>query len=500
LETAYYARPVSYAELFEACTWVKYMYTFKTKPYDHQLEALRLLDGKEFYALFMEQGTGKTKVLLDDAGRLFSAGKIDGLLVLADNGIHRNWITDEAPAHLNVSWTGVVWNSGKAKAKYFQAQLEYLYAAGNYLPILAMNIDAVITPAGKKVLNTFVTRRKKVMVIVDESTSIKTPGAKRTITTVALGRHAAYRRIATGTPYAEGPLDIYAPCRFLSDAILYCRSFMAFKHEYAEWEQRLNMQTGRSWMQLIGFRNLDKLKALLAPHSYRVLKADCLDLPAKVYQKRYFELSKDQRRIYDKLREEYLLEMNGEEFDIKRTMTRRMRLQQLASGFSSMDSKAQPEWMKDNARLTALTTYIGELPQGTKCIIWARFRPDVDAICGVLGDRAVRYDGSVGADQRADAIRNFQEGDAQFFVGTARAGGKGLTLTAAQQVLYYTNDDPLIHRLQSEDRAHRIGQKNTVVYVDFVGVDTVDESLVAALREKKNISDLITGDPKGTWL
>lgn len=480
-------------------------YEFKTKPYEHQDTALALMKDREFFALFMEQGTGKTKVLLDDAGRLFTEGKIDGLVVLADNGIHRNWVTDEAPAHLNVQWTGVVWSSGKAKAKYFQAQLEYLYAAGNYLPILAMNIDAVITPAGKKALNTFVTKRKKVMVIVDESTSIKTPGAKRTKTTVALGRHAVYRRIATGTPYAEGPLDIYAPCRFLSDAILACRSFLSFKHEYADWEAR-QTTTGRSYQVLMCYKNLDKLKAMLAPHSYRVLKVDCLDLPPKVYQKRYFELGKEQRRVYDKLREEYLLEMSGEEFDINRIMTRRMRLQQIASGYTSMDAKAQPHWLKDNARLKALMDYIEELPSNTKCIIWARFRPDVDAIMAALEERggcryaAVRYDGSVDSDTRADAILAFQHGDARFFVGTARAGGKGLTLTAATQVLYYSNDDPLIHRLQSEDRAHRIGQKNTVLYVDFVGVDTIDESLVASLRDKKDISDLITGDPKGTWL
>jgi SNF2 family DNA or RNA helicase len=474
-------------------------YSFKTEPYDHQRTALALLEGKEYFALFMEQGTGKTKVLLDDAGRLFTENRIDGLIVLADNGIHRNWISDEAPAHLNVPWSGLVWSSGKANAQYFQLHFAMLCLAAGELPILAMNIDAVITPNGKKALNTFLNARQSVMVIVDESTSIKTPGAKRTKTTVALGKHATYRRIATGTPYAEGPLDIYAPCRFLNDDILGCRSFMAFKHEYAEWEPR-QTQTGRTYQVLLCYRNLERLKTLLAPHSYRVLKADCLDLPEKVYQKRYFELGKEQRRVYEKLREEFILEMSEGDIAVNRTMTRRMRLQQIASGFTSTDAKEPATWLPDNARLRAFDEYTKGLPEGTKCIVWARFRPDIDALVNLLGDRAVRYDGSVSADDRANAIRAFQEGNAQYFVGTARAGGKGLTLTAAQQVLYYTNDDPLIHRLQSEDRAHRIGQKNTVVYVDFVGVDTVDESLVTALREKKDISDLITGDPKGPWL
>jgi SNF2 family DNA or RNA helicase len=148
-----------------------------------------------------------------------------------------------------------------------------------------------------------------------------------------------------------------------------------------------------------------------------------------------------------------------------------------------------------------LQVMLEELPTSTKAIIWARFTADIDAIMQLLGDQAVRYDGQVDDALRAENKHRFQQDDTvRFFVGNPKAGGKGLTLTAATTVIFYSNYYGLETRIQAEDRAHRIGQEHPVTYVDLIGLDTVDGKIVKALREKKKLADMITGDPMGDWL
>lgn len=497
-------------------------YEYHTEPFDHQREVLNKSHKETAWALFLDQGTGKTKIVIDNAAWAFENNLIDALLIVADNGIHRNWITDEIPKHLppRISHETFIWQSSKAGGMQYQAEFNNLLTdsplklsrrgATNHrlvLKIFAMNTDAIITKNGSKAINEFL-KAHRCMMAVDESTSIKTPGARRSKTCVALGKKAVYRRILTGTPATESPFDLWMQFNFLDPTIIGIKSFYAFKAEYGIWEKGYVTTGGgkkRDFPVLTEYRNLDKLINIVDKNSSRVLKKDCLDLPPKLYQKRYFELGKKQRRLYNKLREEFLLELTEtDELPVTLAITRILRLQQIRCGCLPDMRKDEPSVpLGENAALKALKLQLDELPKDVKVIIWGRFTFDIDEICKMLGDEAVRYDGKVKDDLRAINKKRFQEDDSiRYFVGKTRSGGKGLDLWAASVVIYYSNEFSLEARLQSEDRAHRHGSEihDAITYIDLQALDTVDEKIITSLRTKKKLSDTITKDPPENWL
>jgi SNF2 family DNA or RNA helicase len=482
-------------------------FDFITKPFAHQLEALQRSCDLTSYALFMEQGTGKTKVILDNVAYLYNKGEINALIVIAPNGVHRNWVTDEAPKHLPLEdYDTLIWRSGKSRQKGFQYNLNALLKSNRFV-ILAMNVDAVITSMGSQSLLQFLTT-KKCMLVVDESTDIKSPGAKRTKKLIHLGKRAKYRRILTGTPSAESPLDLYGQFTFLDPNILGERSFFTFKHEYAIWEKVFLAGRSRPFERAVEYRNLDQLKEKIGPYSFRVTKDEALDLPEKLYTKRYVELSKEQARAYAQMRDLMIAELgNSEIVTADNVLAKMLRLQQIACGYVPVEvfgpeGEVIKSEVRDipgkNSRLEVLKGLIDN--HDGKAIIWARFRHDVDLIINALECKCVRYDGKVKEDERQKAITDFQEGDAKVFIGNPAAGGRGLTLNKASMVVFYSNYFGLETRLQAEDRAHRIGLKHPVLYVDIVAENTVDEKIVTALRNKRSLSDLITGDPTGEWI
>lgn len=476
---------------------------FKTTPFKHQQTALDLSLNKEAYALFMEQGTGKTKVVIDNACYLFEQGEITCLLVVAPNGVHRNWVSDEFPAHCwdDVAYEPFIWRSGKANTKNFQSAFRIISKPSEVLVVFAINIDAVITKKGRAAMNALL-KNHKCMLVVDESTDIKTPGAKRTKAMRTMGRQAPYRRILTGTPTAEKPLDLYGQFAFLAPEV-FGNSYYSFKHTYAIWEQQWVASRPKPFEVAVGWQNLDMLQEKIAPYSYRVTKDEALDLPPKLYTKRYFSLTRDQMMLYNALRDDFVASFaNGEIVTADMALTRLLRLQQITCGYVPVDESEDGEVMREivgkNPRFELLKKAISET-EGS-IIIWTRFRKDVDLIIGEYKNDAVRYDGSTSTDERADGIERFQSGDARIFVGSPKAGGRGLTLHKATTVIFYSNYFGLETRIQAEDRAHRIGQKHPVLYIDIVGEDTVDEKIVETLREKKRIADIITGDAIREWI
>jgi SNF2 family DNA or RNA helicase len=225
-----------------------------------------------------------------------------------------------------------------------------------------------------------------------------------------------------------------------------------------------------------------------------------LDLPPKLYSKRYFDLTPEQQRVYVEIKTEALTLLDtGDVVTAPLIITRLLRMQQVTCGYVPTDDGHVEQMIGDkNPRLDTLV----ELCEGLAhpAIIWAKFRKDIDLIMEKLGDKAVRYDGQTSDDERAEAKRRFQTGDVQFFVANPAAGSTGLTLTAARTVIYYNNSFKLVDRLQSEDRAHRAGQTFPVDYIDIVAPNTVDVAIVNALRSKVNIAAEITGDNLKEWL
>lgn len=481
-------------------------FPYKTAPYDHQRRALRWLAGRKYAGLFMEQRTGKTKVTLDRAASEWLAGRIGALVVIAPAGVHTNWTRDEIPLHLSdaVPRRVIEWSASKARQRGFQDRFRAAVResdGGKALFILAINIESVTTDLGKSAIRNTL-KRWPSLLVVDESTDIKTPSAKRTKAIKALGRLASQRLILSGFPDPEGPVDLYPQLSFLSPHIV-GTNVASFRAEYCEFEQRFYRGAGAPPVQVVvGYRNLDKLQGIVAQHCFRVRRDEVFDMPPKAYTKRYFEMSAEQWRMYSELREEWRTSFeDGEEVSADLTIVRKGRLQQIASGYVPTDNPDAQEPIRripgPNPRLEALLDSLRRYPYPT--IIWTRYRMDGDLLMENLGDDAVRYDGTVKAEMKELAKRRFQkEGKAQYFIANAQSAGRGLTLHRAQVVHYFSHFWSLELRVQSEDRP--LSPTNAVTYVDLIASDTVDEEIVDALRAKDDLARRIIGDPLRAWI
>ena len=475
------------------------MYKFKTEPYAHQLTALEKSWDKTVYAYFMEMGTGKTKVLIDNLAMLYDKGKVNGALIVAPKGVVGTWYNNEIPAHLpdHIENVPVLWQANITKEQ--SRKLGNLFKTGEELHILIMNVEAFSTTKGVDFARKFLSSHNTLMAI-DESTTIKNPKAKRTKSILKLSEMAKYRRIMTGSPVTKNPLDLYSQCEFLSPWHLDFQSYYAFRTRYAIMKNA-NI-AGRQIQLVAGFQRLGELSEKLTPFSYRVLKSDCLDLPDKIYMKRQIKLSPDQFKVYDQMKKEALATLNGKKVTTVNALTQLMRLHQITCGhFTSDDGMTQP--IKNN-RIDELMDVLEET-EG-KAIIWAHYQYDITNIIKevikVHGPGSiVDYYGLTPQDQRQKNIKKFQNDDkCRFIVGTPATGGYGITLTAANTVVYYSNGYDLEKRLQSEDRAHRIGQKRSVTYVDLICEETVDEKIVKALRKKINIASEVLGEELRSWI
>ena len=326
----------------------------------------------------------------------------------------------------------------------------------------------------------------KTMLVVDESSRIKRPGAKRTKIITKFGKQADYKRIMTGTPVTKGPEDVYSQFKFLDSQVLGYDSFYSFRARYC-------VMGGFENKQIISYQNIDELTRNIEGHSFRVLKKDCLDLPAKIYQRHYVEMTPKQKKLYQTMKKSFVAELEGNMIEAPEAITRLLRLQQILCGwFPSEGSVTQID--DKNPRIEALKEILSDID--SKVIIWARFKADLRAIERALGDLAVSYHGDVTTDAREVAVDRFQNDPSiKYFIGQPQSGGIGLTLTAADYAIYYSNSFDLEQRMQSEDRCHRIGTKNNVTYIDIETRKSVDSKIIKALREKKNLADVITKDP-----
>jgi SNF2 family DNA or RNA helicase len=478
----------------------KYMkYKFKMKPYAHQLTALEKSWNRENYAYFMEMGTGKTKVLIDNMSMLYDKGKIDGALIIAPKGVVGTWYNQELPAHLpnHIENVTVLWQAHINKKQ--QEKLESLFETETIFHILIMNVEALSTEKGHNFAFKFLNSHRSLMAI-DESTTIKNPSAKRTKNIIKLSNKAKYKRIMTGSPVTKNPLDLYSQCQFLSPWLLDFQSYYAFRTRYAI--MKTANISGRQIQLVAGFQRLAELSEKLKPFSYRVLKEDCLDLPDKVYIKRQINLSSEQLKLYDQMKKEALAILNGKRVTTVNALTQLMRLHQITCGhFTADDGTIQKI---PNNRINELMSVLEET-EG-KAIIWAHYQYDITNIIKevvkVHGPGSiVDYYGLTPQDERQNNIKKFQDDPkCRFLVGTPSTGGYGITLTAANTVIYYSNGYDLEKRLQSEDRAHRIGQKKSVTYVDILADKTVDEKIVKALRKKINIASEVLGEELKEWI
>lgn len=465
-------------------------YEFKTKPYNHQVLAFHAARDAYYHAFLMEMGTGKTKAAIDTVSYKVQRGQVNRLLVLCPKALLFNW-ERELSVHspLPAGQRLCVVATGDARAK-----TAAIRAAGAGFA-LVVNYHTLLTHEAE--LDLFVSQGRTA-VLADEATAIKNPAGKMFKAAKRLGQSAVCRYLLTGTPITQGPLDAFALFEFLKPGLLGHRTFTSFKAEFALYVKLQNIPVP----VLRSYKNLDRLAALIAPHSTRVLKSECLDLPDKVYRLVELDMGAHQAEVYRRMRDEAVVDVGPDHPPLTASvvLTRLLRLQQIASGFLPVfDEYGEEVEVRelDGPKVDACKELVQEaLTSQQKVIVWCRFTWEVNTLAKVLGTvaKVVTYHGATDAEERQANVDAIQTGDAQVFIGQIQTGGMGITLTAASTVIYYSNTFSLADRLQSEDRAHRIGQTKSVLYIDLVCRGTVDRVLLAAHREKKNLADLVTGD------
>jgi hypothetical protein len=483
-------------------------YTYKREPMDHQRRAFLVSRDRKAFAYLMEQGTGKTKVVIDNACWLYLQGKIEALIIIAwPNGVHRMWVDDELKKDCSVPYAAEFWSSNLSQDKSFKIDRVLQSSRHGKLVVMTFNVEGFVSQKAKTCIMDFLDRYK-CMVVIDQSASISNPSAKRTeflIDDVAEHKNSCYKRIMDGDPVAEGADELYSQFKFLDPWIIGHDTWTAFKAEYC---------IINKWRAVCGYANLEQLKKLIDPHCFRVLAKNCLDLPERVYRKWKFDLSKEERRIFDEMKRQSLafFEPRPDEMEVLEELpesgvieealaiVKNMRLQQISSGWwpEKLDFKCiNPDGVP--SRLNALKALLEAAPG--KALIFARFRADLDAIQKMLGKKAVSYHGGIKSDERAENKRLFMEDpEVLYFVGQPRNAGIGHTLTMARHVIFYSNDHSLRLRAESEKRAHRKGLVGNLDIWDLCATNTQDTKLTDCLRMKRWVADEILKDPEQFFL
>ena len=479
-------------------------YPFKTRPFDHQLKELEAHADSQAWAWLWDRGCGKSKLVIDNFCYLYLEKKIDTVVYISRAGDYANFYYDQLPSHLpdGLKTDILLYSGAKAKTKAFQAQVtRFMNPDSSRLRILVINLEALITDNAAIILQKLYRSSKAVFLALDESTCVKNISSKRAKEVYHYAAKSHYRRIMTGSPVTQSPLDLWGQSLVLRKGILGHNSFFSFRGDYAVMDTQYFGP--RPVKTVTGYKNLDRLGLLLKTFSSQLTKEECLDLPPKIYTKLYVELTPEQEKLYSRLRDEAMLELEGQEVEVTSVLTQLVKLHQVACGQLKIDDETYKTI--PNNRVKALLDTVEDYPG--KVIIWATYRQTlldvVQALTEQYGPSCVAgYYGGVSLADRTEAIKRFQDpkDPLKFFVANPQSGGFGLTLTEARLVIYYSNSFSLENRLQSEDRAHRIGQTEKVTYVDLVAKDTVDEKIIKVLREKKNVADVVMGQGWKSWL
>ena len=487
------------------------------------------------WAYIMDMGTGKSKLTIDVAGYSFLMRRITGVLVLAPNGVHTQWVDEQLPEHMSddVSYYAVAWTGDKTKKH--QRELDKLFDAGvnGQLAVLCVNIEALSSSKRakdfvKRFVNAF-----RTMLVVDESTRIKNPSAKVTRFVTGTAKNCTMIRTLSGWPLAQSPLDAYVPYRMLDSTIWDGATFTGFRHRYADVVQQLNRQATEKrgkevyYDIITGYRNMDELAERIGKISYRVQLEECTDLPPVVYKTRYIPLTEKQATLYKQMLDDACVTvalqvqqeaphvtipergtMSDEEYflwllDSNDTKTvvaqsggvKYTKLRQIIGGNINLNEGTDPEpdWQciePNNPRLADLLEYTETMTH--PCIIWAKYRIEIDQVCRALRekygeDSVLEYHGGVSKKQRDINKVEFQTGKYKFFVGNEASGGIGLQLTAARYMVYYTHSDSIEDRKQSERRARRIGQTGTLVITDYMAKSTIEHRKYEQHKETANM-------------
>tara|TARA_R110002012_G_scaffold251808_1_gene429792 strand:- start:1371 stop:2804 length:1434 start_codon:yes stop_codon:yes gene_type:complete len=457
---------------------------YKRKPLEHQREALNISWDKKYFLYLMGMGTGKTKVAIDNAVFLFNQKEINSVFIIAPNSITHNWLTE------------IDADSSAKGFKYLYRRDSFDFHLKDNINWYIMNVEALSHASGVKAAKKVIDKHgDKMLMVVDECTTIKNHKAKRTKNIIKLAKDVKYKRGMTGSPTTKSPLDLYSQCEFLKDGLLGFTSYYSFRARYALMRP-LTREGFRQTMIPYDYQNLAELFDKVKPFSYRKIKEECLDLPPKIHTRRELTMSPQQLEIYNQLKKYARAVLMDKKTSYTNKLTEILRLHQVTCGFFKSDT-GEIETL-NNPKIKELINILDEIDG--KVIIWANYVHNIENIIKTLKekfpyDKTVSVYGAVSVVDRDKAVNDFQKDPyTKFLVGNPSTGGYGLNLTEATTVIYYSNSYDLTVREQSEDRAHRKGQSKNVTYIDLVVKGTIDEFILKALNNKKRMSAQVLGE------
>ncbi|MFH1328115.1 MAG: DEAD/DEAH box helicase [Candidatus Bathyarchaeota archaeon] len=454
-------------------------YEFKTKPYDHQITCFNYITASQDdstykppanVGLFLEMGLGKTKIIADAMAYLNKKKLVKSMLYICPNSI-TEVIKREFALHSPIEFKAEIVSGSRTSKE------QIILDKKN--DIVIINYEAVDS------LIEVLLERGFDAIICDESTRIKNPNAQCSKAVHTLGRAVKFRYIMTGTPITQNAIDIYSQYKFL-DPNIFGSSYYAFRNTYA-------VMGGFQAKQIVSYQNLDHLQKKIYSCSLRFTKEQCLDLPDKVYEKKYITLNKEEDDLYQEIKDNILIEIGKSKISATIILTKLIKLSQVTSGFLKTDSGSIIR-MKSSSKMKELEDTLDDI-MPSKTVIWCNFVDNIAQIsemCNSLKLQFVKIDGSVPANERQKAVDTFQnDPECKVFIGQIQTAGLGITLTAAKYEIFYTNTYSLANRLQAEDRVHRIGLKHNVTIIDIIARKTIDESIIKILSSKQNFADIV---------
>ncbi|MHB8292105.1 MAG: SNF2-related protein [bacterium] len=443
----------------------------------HQVLPVNKLLPIKVGALFMDMGTGKSRTVIEFVSKRHK--KIDRVVWFCPVSSKKDTVYYQILEHTDCQdiyiFDGNTTEDNIPDVRWYIVGIESMSSSAR----VVLTVLKLIT--------------KDTFVILDESSYIKGHRSRRAQRTTFLAEKAKYRMILTGTPISQGVVDLYAQMKFLSPKILGYSSFYSFAANHLEYSEKYPGLIVRA-------HNTEWLAAKIKPYVYQITKAECFSLPNKLYETRYFHMTKEQHSAYCEAKNEILSLVDDEDFDSYAIFRLYGILQQIVSGFwnrrmtgnrlAGADKFKMFEFK--HKRLEMLNDAIIDVPEDNKIIIWAKFRYDVKQIRKTLVEQYGRdsialYHGGIAERSRSAELQNFRR-NARFLVATQSAGGYTLTLNEANYVIFYNNGFKYLERIQAEDRCHRYGQKHRVTYIDIHCAGSIDDRIWQSLSKKQNVA------------
>lgn len=434
--------------------------------------------------------SGKTKAWIDKACYQFSRGKIEGVIVIAPNGVHLNAVSE---IQKHGSGHTFAWSTPKRMenaAKFMQ-----FLSAENGLKWFSINMEALGHPDNRRDVREFIVScHRKFMLVISEAHHFGHSGSRRTYFARSLGPHAKYVVLESGTPVINSPLRAFSQYEILHPQALGFATYKPFQDRYAEYAPMQREGSKRTFQQLKGYRNMPELTASLAPWSSVVLREDIPDMPALIRTERPVVMSDVQRVAYREMVARHLVEIGDLEITAKEGGARVQKLQQIINGYLMQDGVIAT--IDENAPIydALLEQVDGTLPG--KSLIWCRYREDCRRVAALLrkaGHEIVEYHGGIASEQREINRHRFLEDPTVMdCVGTPHAGGEGLDFSAADAVIFFSCTPNARMVAQAEERGTVKGGKSVAV-VRITTPGTIDDRNWFLVDHNISLADAVSG-------